>query len=60
VGSSGYLFHKFVDRDVMKMLIRFQRDPGGTEGGVVLATLHSSSYPVRWFKSKLRGISKDS
>jgi hypothetical protein len=33
----GYLFHKFVDGDVMKMLIRFQRDPGVTEGEVVLA-----------------------
>jgi hypothetical protein len=32
-----YPFDEFVDRDVMKMLIRFQRDLGRTEGGVVLA-----------------------
>jgi hypothetical protein len=32
-----YLFHKFVDRDVMKMLIIFQWDSSRTEGGVVLA-----------------------
>jgi hypothetical protein len=38
VGSSGGdPFHKFVDRDVVKMLIIFRRDPGGTEAGVVLA-----------------------
>ncbi|KAJ7314843.1 hypothetical protein DFH08DRAFT_821171 [Mycena albidolilacea] len=48
----GYLFHKFVDGDVMKMLIRFQRDPGVTEGEVVLAK--SSRLPSKVVQVKAK------